>query len=95
MVYSFCKHSLQPTLQEARYTSGHLYNVWCELLTAAVGGAEVCVLKCVAELILVFFSYVKYEWPQARVFVGSVLFPGGRSTDGNYHTCARVPDFYC
>ena len=94
MVYSFCKHSLQPTLQEAGYTSGHLHNVWRELATAAVGGAEVCVLKCVAELILVFFSYVKYEWSQSSIRVGTILFPCCCTPYGDNNTSVGFADFY-
>ena len=61
---------------------------------AAVGGAEVCVFKCVVELVFVFFGYVENEWSKAGVFVGAVLFPCGCASDGDDDACCGFADFY-
>ena len=63
-------------------------------MAATVTSAKISMLERVVELVFVFFCYVEYEWSEACVLVGSVLFPCGCSSDGNYHAGACFADFY-
>jgi hypothetical protein len=60
----------------------------------SVAGAEVSVFKRIVDGVFIFFRYVEYEWPEARVFVCSVLAPRDCSSDGNYHAGGCFADFY-
>ena len=64
-------------------------------MIATVSCTKISVFKGIEELVFVFFCYMEYEWSEAGVVVGSVLFPGGYSSDGNYHADAGFTDFYC
>ena len=63
-------------------------------MAAAVTYAEIGMFERVVELVFVFFCYVEYEWSEARVLVGSVLFPCGCSSYCDYHSSACFADFY-
>ena len=63
-------------------------------MTAAITGAKISPLKCIVDLVFVFFCNVEYEWPEASVLVGAVLAPCDCSSNGNYHAGACFADFY-
>ena len=63
-------------------------------MDSSVAEAEIGAFQNVVEGIFVFFSYVKYEWSKARVFVPVVLSPNGCSSDGYDDAGACFADFY-
>jgi len=71
-----------------------LQEVWCGLAIAGVMSAKISSFQRAVDLAFVFFCNVKYEGPEARVSVVSVLFPDGCASDGDYDACACFADFY-
>ena len=94
MAHGFGKHSLQPPLQQAGKSHGHLHDVWGGLVAGSIAGAEISVFQRIVESVFVFLCYVEYEWPEARVLVALVLAPRGCSPDGHDYAGACFAYFY-
>ena len=73
---------------------GHLHEVWCGLVAATVGGAEVGVFQRVEECVFVVFCYVKNEWSKPGVLICVVLAPSDCSSDCDDDAGACFADFY-
>jgi hypothetical protein len=61
---------------------------------ATVGREEAGAFQVVVDGVLVFFSYVKYEWSQAGVAVIAVLPVDGCAADRDDYACGCFADFY-
>jgi len=69
-----------------------VYEAWS--VATVCRGFKIVPPEQVVDFLLVFFSYVKWEWSEAKVFVVTFLFPDDCASYGDEDSCLGFADFY-